>query len=98
MGVPAGGAWPAAGAGVLKLKPPLAFPKSAKLGAPLTAAPPKGRRLGGSALRLARRAVPVTGVLPGVNMLTAGVKRLGVLAAAPPAARLPTSAGASTGE
>lgn len=51
----------------------------------LLGAVPLAFRLWVSVLRVVRRAVPVAGVLPGVNMLTLGVKALGVLASPPPA-------------
>lgn len=81
MGVPAWIPCAAQGVGVLKLKSPAEGPKPMKL----LDAVPFPFRLWVSVLRVVRRAVPVAGVLPGVNMLTLGVKALGVLASPPPA-------------
>ena len=81
IGVPAAAACQAEATGVLKLKFPADGPKPRKLPGPL----PPGCRLWASVLREGRLAVPVTGVLPGVNMLTLGVKAPGVFASTPTA-------------
>ena len=83
--MPGGGTAQAAGVGVANEKLPWPCPWKPRAGCAGRAA----LRLCVAAPRRAlRRAAAVTGVLPGVNMLTGGVNAVGVAAALPPAERV----------